>query len=467
MLVCWWVQLVVASLELGRSEPRPLLVEYVYADDGLVTVGFMHRTNNRYLALTKYDSELKRQWQKTILDRSLYFWDAIRLAIVENTIYVFFKESDKSLWLVAYDLSGKTLFEPYKLLEEEDMVSGEKLIFAQSRDRKQLAVLVNISQPAQEETFWYALLNGKLPYKMGIWKLPYPNNRTEIYKADISSKGNIFLLLKRYFKRNPTNPNEYSFIFLKFITRDSVTLEVPIENPGYFLTDLNFLLDRDENVQLAGFYSNRRANEIGGLIFMRIEGVSMYLSVPYQIPFPEDLKRRYLTQTQIQKNRELKDIYLNKLIMRSDGGLILSAERFYLTTSGFRDIYGFWYMRKIYHYEDILVFSISPQGVLEWSQIIPKYQANESPDELSFVLMAGVDALYFFYRTSTKGIGANVYYTVVTKEGQVQPPKPLIPDFRSMDYFYRGKSRQVTNDLGIIAYLQARGNVFHLLKIAL
>ncbi|MGQ9864530.1 MAG: hypothetical protein ACUVRD_08670 [Bacteroidia bacterium] len=467
MLVCWWAQLITASLELGRAEPRPLLAEYVYADDGLVTVGLQYRTNNRYLSLTKYDSLLKRQWQKTVLDRSLHPWEAIHLAIVQSTIYIFFNENDKNLWLVAYDLSGKPLFEPTKLLEGKSEILGEKPIFIQSRDRKQLAFLVNLSQGAQEEMFWYGLLDGQFPYKIGTWKLPYPDSRIEIYKADISTRGNLFLLVKRYLKRNPTSFDEYNFVFFKFMARDSLTLEVPIENPGYFLTDLNFLLDRDENVQLAGFYATRRVNEIGGLVFMRIEGASMYLSAPHQIPFPDELKRRYLTQTQIQKNRELRDIYLNKLILRSDGGLILSAERFYITTSGFRDIYGFWYTRQIYHYEDILVFSISPQGVLEWSQIVPKYQANESPDELSFVLMAAADALYFFYRTSTKGIGSNVYYSVITMDGQAQPPKPLISNFRSVDYFYRSKSRQVTNRLGIIAYLQARGNVFRLLKIAL
>ncbi len=221
-----------------------------------------------------------------------------------------------------------------------------------------------------------------------------------------------------------------------------------------------------EGLLIGGFYSLKSAAEVIGTLYARVDGATGQVVAHHKQKFEARFLAQYLSTRQIEKGRELGDYYLDDLVLRSDGGVLLLAEQFYRTTQTSRDIYGYWYSRDLLHYEDISIFSLSAGGEVEWTATIPKRQAAEERKEISYLPLVGESSLFLFYKTRLKGFGTNVYVSEVSYEGVVRAPRAFFERFRASDVFFRIFCEQIGNREAILTYFQNGSRSFTLAKVA-
>ncbi|MCB0851301.1 MAG: hypothetical protein KDD63_03590, partial [Bacteroidetes bacterium] len=186
--------------------------------------------------------------------------------------------------------------------------------------------------------------------------------------------------------------------------------------------------------------------------------------------FDPQFLSNYLSTSQIRKGRELRNFYLDSedgIILRSDGGVLLIAEKFYITYQTYRDIYGAWIDREIYHYEDVILTSIDANGNIEWHSIVDKTQQSESPATLSYFNAISSIGTYIFYEYKPARGDVNIYFNTVGIEGRVSDRIPLLPQYNFSNQFYPRFCEQINNKEALMVYIQNRGKTLSVIKVQL
>ncbi len=114
---------------------------------------------------------------------------------------------------------------------------------------------------------------------------------------------------------------------------------------------------------------------------------------------------------------------VNRIVPRSDGGLLLIAECFYIEKQAYNSyssgIQGVapqptTVFRNIYNYDEILVFSIEPNASIDWWQVITKNQnsVNDEGYNLSIASLVKKDKVYIFYNLNYHNSNEILEYSI-------------------------------------------------------
>ncbi|MBL0017835.1 MAG: hypothetical protein IPP17_15735 [Bacteroidetes bacterium] len=241
--------------------------------------------------------------------------------------------------------------------------------------------------------------------------------------------------------------------------------EVTIDLGELYLTDLTMKIDREENIFLAGFFSHQSTDEIIGTCFFRINS-QLEEEVRSSQRFSDEFLVNFLRDKQIERGRELQNFYLDNIILRSDGGVLLIAEKFYTTFNSYVDVYGYWVDQKIYHYDEVIVNSVSANGDLEWSAVVPKRQQSERRDQLSYIDVVSGTNVYLIYGYQPRKEPRTLYVNSVDFDGKVAEREALISKTTFDDSFFPRYSEQISNTEALIVYEQERDKIFSIVKVA-
>lgn len=464
---------IIARLDLGKRDPKPEFYEYSPVDKGLVTLGPATRTSNRYLSLRKYDSNLKEQWSERILEqngrKNVDFVSVIGPYVLVFVSEFFPGEGVIKTYYYQYDLEGnqiadEALLSVYPNQKEQKV----ELQYVLSPNKRRLLAFKNLeNRRDSEQILFYQfdetgefILNGEI-------NLRYPDNRFRVRTVRVSNQGNVFLLGKFFKAAVPKvkDNDDFQFLVYRYNAASQQGSEIAIDLGSLYITDLAFRLDRFENVYVAGFYSNLRSDRIGGTILQKISPAGELLLNATE-KFDAGFLGNYLSSGQINRGKELRNFYLKDIILRSDGGVLLLAEKFYITYQSYRDYLGYWVDREIYHYEDVILTSIAGSGNIEWHAIVEKNQVSENNASSSYFNAISPGGTFLFYEYKPRGKGINIYYNVVDIEGNVKGRRPLLPDYRFGNEYYPRYSEQISNNEALMVYFSSRGRRLSVVKVA-
>jgi hypothetical protein len=463
-------QEIIARLDLGKRSPHPVFYEYSPSDEGLVTFGPLSVASSRQMGLFKYDKDLKLEWSKQVLEqngrKNIDFVTVIGPYILVFVSEFFPKEKVIKTLYYKYDLDGNVITEEGLLSvypnEREQKVD---LQYVMSPNKKRLLCYKNLKTRNESEEILYYIFDDEGDLVMnGEISLKYPDNKFNIRKVKVSNQGNVYVLGKFLKTTRIREVDDYKYVIYRQESLDQTGSEIPIDFGDKYITDVEFKLDRDENIYLAGFYSNNSSELIIGTIYQKISaaGITLINSVE---KFGESFLSNYLSSGQIDRGRELKNFYLKDIILRSDGGVLLLAEKFYVTYHSYRDFYGYWVDREVYHYEDVILTSVSREGEIEWHAIVDKNQVSESQATLSYFDAVGKASTYIFYEYKPKQQGVNIYYNTVAINGQVSDRIPLLKSYKFGNEFYPAFCEQVNNQEAIMVYYQGRGKILSVVRV--
>ena len=469
-------QTITARLDIGRRDPKPDFYVYSPSDQGLVTMGPNSKASSRFVGLVKYGPDLKRQWKKTVLEqngnKNVDF-----VTIIGPNIFVFVseffpKEKVIKTYYYGYDLEGNQIADEAILSiypnQKEQKVD---LQYVLSPNKRQLLCHKNLEKKREAETILFYIFDDEGDYvQNGEIDIKYPDNRFKIRSLWVSNEGNVFVLGAADLSSGLGRSNDArKYLLYRYDVTTQQGIEIPIDLGTRFISELAFRLDRDENIYVAGFYSNQGGEQIAGTLLQKISPQGQLLQNSIQA-FDANFLSNYLSSGQIERGKELRNFYMKPqdgIILRSDGGVLLIAEKFYITYQSYRDMYGYWVDRERYHYEDVILTSISGNGQMEWNAIVDKNQVSENRAHLSYFNAIGPQGTYIFYEYQPRRNALNVYYNTIGIDGYVSERQALIKDFHFTDEFYPRYCEQISNDEAIMVYMQNKGKMLSVIKVDL
>lgn len=175
----------------------------------------------------------------------------------------------------------------------------------------------------------------------------------------------------------------------------------------FFINDIKLEIDYINNqLVLAGFYSELNSFSSAGIIYANI---SINSENPKPRIFTESFKAKFLnefnTEKTINRGTELINYYIDRIIVRTDGGVILISESNYVTEStNYNSYYQLYTTSYTYHYDNVLLFSINPNGKIHWESIVRKNQVSEDDAAFysSYIISLDVDQLHIIYNKSIR-----------------------------------------------------------------
>lgn len=241
--------------------------------------------------------------------------------------------------------------------------------------------------------------------------------------------------------------------------------QLPLQ--GKYLDEMKLKVDNvRDRVFFASFYTLQRRGNIEGLFAGEYNVGSESLENLHFLPFSDNLRMNAKQNSSL--NNAFNNYFIRDLVVRGDGGFLLTAESHYTTSGdqpwnrwnymyspwGFSPYYypyyyspfSPWYYNPYswnanqgtrYYYNDVAILSYNPDGKLEWSNFIRKQQQDDDNDAfLSYRMVNIASALQFIYNEPFRRAYL-LTASSVTPDGKVSK----LPTLRGLDRGYQWMPR--------------------------
>jgi hypothetical protein len=387
---------------------------------------------NREMNLTK-SGEINLKWKR----KKRQFEDILMLGGELYLFTSFNNQAKQKNFLFAQKLNKKTFQAAKELtyvaeIETQNKYNEGSFSFHISQDSSKVLVLNQIpTKNNQPEQFALHVYNNDftLSWAKDI-SLPYDDDKFSIEDFKVDNQGNVYLLGVLYGdgsqKRRKGLPN-YQYILLAYTEMGNAKEKYPITLREKFITDLTFRPAPNGELICCGFYSEAGTYSIRGTYFFKINPLTKEVSNENLKELDFDFRTEYISERKKDKldnedkKSELYQFSLDELILRNDGGALLVAEQFYIKE--YRDYDNFnggigtfgqygantpYRTVYVYHYNDIIVINIGPDGAIEWASRIPKRQETENDGGWysSYAMSIVGDKLNFIYNDNGKNFSS-------------------------------------------------------------
>lgn len=268
---------------------------------------------------------------------------------------------------------------------------------------KQYILLYGAVVRGTELRFRYSVLNAQLDVQRGPEVVYTGDNNIAAGDAMISNAGNIYL--PAY---TPNGSKGFADRFWLLSLQPGQTAftakELPLNNQ--FLGTSYMKIDNANNrIYAGGFYSDKRNGNYEGILYAYYDIASGTYPTHKFIDFDPQLR---LATGERNSKRAFNDFQVRQLIVKNDGGFVLVAEDYFITSrNNFSPGFGYysWYYPSMassvreYHYNDIITLSYSGDGNREWHTFIRKDQYSQEDGGMfsSYALINTGGTLGFLY----------------------------------------------------------------------
>jgi hypothetical protein len=244
--------------------------------------------------------------------------------------------------------------------------------------------------------------------------LPYTQEQVTVKSWTVGNDGQVYLLAKVYDEKNNKESKKakdgsrtpaYKMVIFRFSAGSEKPQEFRLDLNGKFVADLAFRLNAKNDLECGGFYTNDTKGVIRGVFFTRINGTTGTADVASIAELTAEDLASLDTQKDKGGERGLDNRFVFKnLIVRNDGGIILTAEEAYSVTSQ-RWNGRTYYTYTTYYNNEIFVTSINPDGKIDWTRMISKRQISNTNFFNGYALMVSGSNLYFLYNDDIDNVG--------------------------------------------------------------
>jgi len=354
-----------------------------------------------------YGDELKLETTKTI---SFKNQDGPLQHIMLNKTgaVIFYLEQDKKRSLLYAQPVGSKFVEIGKpvlidsIEDRKDLVASN-LRFKQSIDQSYLMIYYPVFSYTKVESIKFLCVDHSLNV---IYNKTVPLNRDENEleesKSLTDNKGNAFLILKPEAHTGGTQYDVLHFGTGGEFSTYTITTEKEIFGEPVFDID-----NKNGNLVMTAFFDAKKSEAepaASGFLYASFDpanGNSLKTNYTY---FSKEFIAE-LTGRENVTNQNLFTFNIRKSMLRNDGGALIIAESFIKDSReipvpvGIQPGYNNYRTSDIFQFNDIIAFSINPEGKMEWSSVMRKKQASEDDNGTysSFLIMNEKEKLRFIY----------------------------------------------------------------------
>lgn len=266
-----------------------------------------------------------------------------------------------------------------------------------------------------------------------IWsnefKMPYTERKMDALDYAVDSGGNVYMLVKVYEddtaddkKKKSDKTANYHIEVFRITQGDSEIQKIELDLEGKFISKLSIFETVGEHMFCAGYYNNGELSKNGflqgkkfkadiadGIIVFKLnkENGKLVNTVYHEIPV--EVLNKYVSDRDQEENKKedkeedaafFANLQLKDVIHFKDGSLVLSGEQYYEIRMERKE--SAYY---VYHYRDILITKINPDGTLAWMDKIPKKQRGlRGKGGMSYTHLTSNGKHYLFFLDNVKNM---------------------------------------------------------------
>ncbi len=236
----------------------------------------------------------------------------------------------------------------------------------------------------------------------------------------IDDEGNLFILVTVAKPKDEQSKDEQRFVYhmLTYKHEGGDYTDYEITMPGLYITDISFRMNNDNTISVGGFYSKSGYGSIDGCFYKLLNAFTKSTltssTKEFDINFvTEGMSERQEAKAKRReekgKDQEMGSFYLDDIIRRDDGGVVLVAEQFYTYIVTYQCGNSFC-STTYYVYNDIIAINVDPKGQIEWNVKIPKRQKT-----------ANDGGFYSSYTTAV--VGGDIHFIFNDHDENLEPGK--------------------------------------------
>ncbi len=345
--------------------------------------------------------------------------------------YQFQKRNILHCMAVKMDGNGKKMGEPVELDTTQISILADNKIYSTiSSEDKQKIMIFKVQKKYERITIVTLLFDKELKLVNKSRQVKEYNDRRENYDNFLlGNDGNfVFTLAKQ--PGNSDNANALSLV-TKAPLQDTFAYH-DIYLRDKYIDEVKLKIDNlNKRYIINTFYYKRNRGSIDGLFIQIWDMNKEKIHASEMIALYDSLR------DEAKKDGQLRfafdDFFIRQIVVKKDGGFILTAEDFSTQSRGSSSPWNRWdyfnnpyslssgsyytynpygYYRPLssynnqstrYYYENIMVLSISKDGKSEWNKVIHKEQVDENDDSfLSFSTMNSGGEIHFLFNGDRK-----------------------------------------------------------------
>lgn len=218
-------------------------------------------------------------------------------------------------------------------------------------------------------------------------QMPYTEKQMDNLDYSVDSEGYAYMLARvradgsdKNTKKDKKNKKPNYHIELFRITPESKKIRITqIKLQEKFINNI-WLFESDKKEMLcAGYYNKSWSDGADGIFVFKLDkdgGINdkIFHEIPVEVlnQYKKVRDQKKTAKADKKGKAEFAELDMDKLIIQDDGSLIIMGEQYYVTV--YYDSKG--RARYVYHYNDMLVSKINPDGSLAWMRKLPKRQSG-------------------------------------------------------------------------------------------
>lgn len=428
----------VTYAEPGRNDSRQTEFEIIGKQDDHYLI---YKRNRDDHSIAVYDEDMKLTNQVKldyIPDRWINI-DFIKYPDFTYMIYQYQRRSTVYCMGVKLDATGKKMGEPFEMdTTNIGFAANNKIYTTINSDDKQRIMILKINSKDPKIFHFTTLLFDNNLQLLQKDRMTLPMEEHNDYFSDFMLSNEGELCFAKFIR--PSSNSEYIskvFMITKLPNVGSFAVS-PVDIGPRLLDELKLKVDNtNRRILLNAFFYKERRGAIEGL-YTLFWDKSANTKISDTILVFNDNLRNLAKSKEESKRNAFDNYYIKNVIIRKDGGFLLITESLYSSSRGsglnrwdywrwnspwmnpmdyyspyyYNPFYMPWswgrygypynryngYNNMTYYANNIMVFSMDKNGLLEWSNVIEKAQYdNETDNPLSFQTMNTGSELHFLF----------------------------------------------------------------------
>jgi len=411
--------------EPDRDDVRSLEYDVIGKMNGNILVHKNYR-DLHYFCVYDNDMKMTSKSKMDYLPERIFNPDFLQYS---DHVYMFYQYQKRNVVYfvgVKLDGNGKRIGEPVQMdTTEIGYAAGNRIYsIATSEDKQKILILKVNARNEKTHYLTTALFDQSLQVihrsRIGV-SMPGRNSYLKNFQVD--NDGDLMCLLETGTAQQD-NVGKLA-IFIKPAMADAyASYDLKLNN--IYLDEMTVKVDNvNRHFLVASLFSKQRRGNIDGLYSILWDKRGAKPVAENVMTFSDELRGDARGESSVKM--ALNDYYVRQVIMKKDGGFILTAESIFSSSRGvpmtrWDYLYGgapYDYFNNPYYYpgyrnnvfnnitryyaENIAVLSYDINGKLEWSNIIRKSQYDDNSENfISYGLINTGDLLHFVFNVQEK-----------------------------------------------------------------
>jgi hypothetical protein len=361
--------------------------------------------------------------------------------------------------------NGKITGEPFEMDTTKISVFANNKIYSTVLSEDKQKVLIYKIQKKNEKLYLSTLLfdNQLVLQKKSRFTLDFDERSEVLNDLQVDNQGNI-IFTKGYKPANRDYFNELELV-TKSVQQDTLNI-IKVALDKKYIDNIELKIDNlNKQYLINSFYYKERRGNIEGIFAFFYKSMDTSKNITALIPFSDSLRE------QAKKDGQLRfafnDFFIRQVIVKKDGGYILTAEDYSSQSRGMNNSwsrydylyspytyqYDYYYYNSPfngyyrpygnygnqstrYYYDNILILSMDKNGKLQWANIINKEQFDDDNDNfLSYgTLNAGTEINFLFNEGNKNPL---VALRSMAPDGTVKRNPPLKSEAKGLHFMPR------------------------------